>query len=1166
MPSGVTLSAAGVLSGTPAAGTTGSYPITITAQNGVGTNATQSFSLIVNQPSVAFVRSAGGTGESVQYTVSITPAAGDFLGVFVWQVEGAATPSAMTDNLGSVYTKDCELTYDQGYGGLRRLTVYHLLSAPSGITAVNITPNKPSRAIVAEYSGMPASGSVFDVCGAVNNQTSKLTSWTSSATTTTSNDLIFGLADTGSVGTAGYGASGSWTGRAAQHDTVDLDDSYFEDMIGMAAGSYTAAGTTTASATESSLVVAFKTGTITLVAPAITSANNATFTVGTAGSFTVTATGSPTPTLSESGTLPSGVTFTAATGKLAGTPAAGTTGSYPITITAQNGVGANATQSFTLTVNQAPAITSVSNATFIVGAAGSFTVTATGVPAPTLSESGALPSGVTFNAATGVLSGTPAAGGIYPITITAQNGVGANATQSFTLTVNQAPAITSANNTTFTVGTAGSFTVTATGTPAPTFSESGSLPSGVTLSAAGVLSGTPAAGTTGSYPITITAQNGVGANATQSFTLTVNQAPAITSASSAIFTVGTAGSFTVTATGVPAPTLSESGALPSGVTFNAATGVLSGTPAAGGIYPITITAQNGVGANATQSFTLTVNQAPAITSANNATFTVGTANSFTVTATGTPAPTFSESGSLPSGVTLTATGVLSGTPAAGTTGSYPITITAQNGVGANATQSFSLIVNQPSVAFVRSAGGTGESVQYTVSITPAAGDFLGVFVWQIEGAATPSAMTDNLGSVYTKDCELTYDQGYGGLRRLTVYHLLSAPSGITAVNITPNKPSRAIVAEYSGMPASGSVFDVCGAVNNQTSKLTSWTSSATTTTSNDLIFGLADTGSVGNAGYSASGSWTGRAAQHDTVDLDDSYFEDMIGMAAGSYTAAGTTTASATESSLVVAFKTGTITLVAPAITSANNATFTVGTAGSFTVTATGSPTPTLSESGTLPSGVTFTAATGKLAGTPAAGTTGSYPITITAQNGVGANATQSFTLTVNQAPAITSASSMQRLRWHRRLIHRHRYWRACTDAVRVGRSALGSDLQRRHGCAQRNTSCRRNLPDHDHGTERCGRQRHAELHPHREPSPCHYQREQHNVHGRHRELLHRHGHRNTRSDIFRIGILALRRHPDVQRAFFPALRRRARPAAIRSRSRRRTAWARTPRRVLPLP
>ena len=251
--------------------------------------------------------------------------------------------------------------------------------------------------------------------------------------------------------------------------------------------------------------------------------------MGSNGSFTVTATGIPTPTLSESGALPSGVTFNPATGVLSGTPAAGTGGTYPITFTASNGVGSTAVQSFTLTVNQVPAITSANNTTFTVGSNGSFTVTETGFPTPTLSESGALPSGVTFNTATGVLSGTPAAGtgGTYPITFTASNGVGSNAVQSFTLTVNQAPAITSANNTTFTVGSNGSFTVTATGIPTPTLSESGALPSGVTFTTAtGVLSGTPAAGTGGTYPITFTASNGVGSNAVQSFTLTVNQAPA----------------------------------------------------------------------------------------------------------------------------------------------------------------------------------------------------------------------------------------------------------------------------------------------------------------------------------------------------------------------------------------------------------------------------------------------------------------------------------------------------------------------------------------------------------------------------------------------------------------------------------------------------------------
>ena len=96
--------------------------------------------------------------------------------------------------------------------------------------------------------------------------------------------------------------------------------------------------------------------------------------------------------------------------------------------------------------------------------------------------------------------------------------------QSFTLTVDQAPVIASAASTTFAVGTAGSFTVMASGYPMPTFSETGTLPSGITLSSGGVLSGTPAVGTGGTYPITITAQNGVSPSAMQTFTLTVTQA------------------------------------------------------------------------------------------------------------------------------------------------------------------------------------------------------------------------------------------------------------------------------------------------------------------------------------------------------------------------------------------------------------------------------------------------------------------------------------------------------------------------------------------------------------------------------------------------------------------------------------------------------------------
>jgi hypothetical protein len=205
---------------------------------------------------------------------------------------------------------------------------------------------------------------------------------------------------------------------------------------------------------------------------------------------------------------------------------------------------------------------------------------------------------------------------------------GGSAIASFTYggtAVNKAPAITSASSTAFTAGSAGSFQATATGFPTPAFSQAGNLPSGVTLSSSGLLSGTPAAGTGGTYPLTITAANGVSPNATQSFTLTVNQAPAITSGTTATFTVGSAGSFQATPSGFPAPTFTETGALPTGVTLTPS-GLLAGTPGAGmgGTYLLTIIATNGVGSNATQSFTLTVNQPLAITSITSSNHAGGT--------------------------------------------------------------------------------------------------------------------------------------------------------------------------------------------------------------------------------------------------------------------------------------------------------------------------------------------------------------------------------------------------------------------------------------------------------------------------------------------------------------------------------------------------------------
>lgn len=177
---------------------------------------------------------------------------------------------------------------------------------------------------------------------------------------------------------------------------------------------------------------------------------------------------------------------------------------------------------FAVVITKTPKITGPRRATFTVGEAGSFQLKASGSPVPSFTETGTLPTGIGFST-TGVLSGTPApgTGGSYRVTVTATNGVGSPATRPFMLVVDEAPTITSPALATFTVGKSGKFEVTATGYPPATFGEAGSLPKGVSLSANGKLSGTPAPTTAGTYQVTITATNGVGSPATQTFTLTV---------------------------------------------------------------------------------------------------------------------------------------------------------------------------------------------------------------------------------------------------------------------------------------------------------------------------------------------------------------------------------------------------------------------------------------------------------------------------------------------------------------------------------------------------------------------------------------------------------------------------------------------------------------------
>jgi Putative Ig domain len=79
------------------------------------------------------------------------------------------------------------------------------------------------------------------------------------------------------------------------------------------------------------------------------------------------------------------------------------------------------------------------------------------------------------------------------------------------------------------------------------------------------------------------------------------------------FTVGQHGSFTPQVTGTPPPKVTVSPSLPANLALDAATGTISGIPAAGtaGGHSVTLTASNGLSPDATMLVTLTISDPPA---------------------------------------------------------------------------------------------------------------------------------------------------------------------------------------------------------------------------------------------------------------------------------------------------------------------------------------------------------------------------------------------------------------------------------------------------------------------------------------------------------------------------------------------------------------------------
>lgn len=145
-----------------------------------------------------------------------------------------------------------------------------------------------------------------------------------------------------------------------------------------------------------------------------------------------------------------------------------------------------------------------------------------GSPAYTWSASG-LPTGLTMSTG-GTLSGTPTTAGTHDVTVRVTDSAGSSGTRVYRLIVAAAPSVTAPTSLAAAqVGVAyrtAAFTVSG-GTSPYTWSATG-LPAGLTMSTAGVISGTPTAETSsGAVTVTVTVRDATNTAATRTYSLFV---------------------------------------------------------------------------------------------------------------------------------------------------------------------------------------------------------------------------------------------------------------------------------------------------------------------------------------------------------------------------------------------------------------------------------------------------------------------------------------------------------------------------------------------------------------------------------------------------------------------------------------------------------------------
>ena len=364
-----------------------------------------------------------------------------------------------------------------------------------------------------------------------------------------------------------------------------------------------------------------------------------------------------------------------------------------------------------------------------VASANVFTVTSNDPGAVFSSSNLTTLTGLSIDANTGVISGTPNTTGAIDVTVTASTpAVGGSVSRTLTITI---AGITSANAVNYSQNVAiAPYTITAFPSTTSPQITAGALPTGLSI-VGGVISGTPTV--PGSFPVTIQADSGSGL-VSQALAITVGPIPVITStpASNAAPTVTVIGStgaaiLNIQINATTPPAIAGSSYIATGINaitgliFNATTGLISGTPSVSGDFPVVLGASNTNGQGILNVvFRVNAGAAPNISSAASAgAVSVGSTGTVYTIATNTNGPIVSYGivapSVLPSGLALnTTTGVVSGTP--GTSGTFQTTLSATNSGNFTGTKVVTFTINPTSAPVITSP--TFATLAVGVPMTP----------------------------------------------------------------------------------------------------------------------------------------------------------------------------------------------------------------------------------------------------------------------------------------------------------------------------------------------------------------------------------------------------------------------------------------------------------------